>query len=182
MLRSCYAAGMTPSIPTLLTPRLILRALQADDLDAFAAMHANPEVMRTLGTGVTRSRAETWDGMARMLGQWALRGYGMFAVVESGSGRFIGRAGILHPYEWEEPELAYGFDQPYWGRGYATEAATILHRWAFLPMTMPSLVSYVLPGNQRSRRVLEKLGATNTGPVMLFGTTEAECWRHRTPG
>jgi RimJ/RimL family protein N-acetyltransferase len=173
---------MTVPIPTLLTPRLTLRALEAGDLDAFAAMHANPEVMRTLGTGVTRSRAETWDGMARMLGQWALRGYGMFAVVESSTGRFIGRAGILHPYEWEEPELAYGLDQPYWGRGYATEAAVILHRWAFLQKNLPSLVSYVVPGNERSVRVLEKLGATSVGMVTLFGTIAAERWQHRTPG
>lgn len=173
---------MTTAIPTLLTPRLTLRALRPEDLDAFAAMQANPEVMKTLGTGVTRTRAETWDGMARMLGQWALRGYGMFAVVENASGRFIGRAGILHPYEWEGPELAYGFDQPYWGRGYATEAATILHRWAFIQKQMPSLVSYVKPGNEGSRRVLEKLGASHVGMTTLFGTVEAELWQHRTPG
>jgi RimJ/RimL family protein N-acetyltransferase len=173
---------MTVAIPTLLTPRLTLRGLRAEDLDAFAAMHANPEVMKTLGTGVTRTRAETWDIMARMLGQWALRGYGMFAVVENASGRFIGRAGILHPYEWEEPELAYGLDQPYWGRGYATEAANILHRWAFFEKQMPALVSYVLPSNLASRHVLEKLGATCLGTVKLFGTIEAERWQHRTPG
>ncbi len=170
------------TIPSLLTPRLTLRALRAEDLDAFAAMQANPEVMKTLGTGVTRSRAETWDGMARMLGQWALRGYGMFAVTENATGRFIGRAGILHPYEWEGPELAYGFDQPFWGRGYATEAAVILHRWAFLQKNLPTLVSYVLPGNERSRRVLEKLGASCLGTVTLFGTIAAERWQHRTPG
>jgi len=173
---------MSTPIPTLLTPRLTLRGLQAGDLDGFAAMQANPEVMKTLGSGVPRSRAETWDGMARMLGQWALRGYGMFAVVESNTGRFMGRAGILHPYEWEEPELAYGLDQPFWGRGYATEAAVILHRWAFLQKNLTGLVSYILPGNTASRRVAEKLGATCTGRTMLFGTVEAERWQHRTPG
>jgi RimJ/RimL family protein N-acetyltransferase len=169
------------AIPTLMTPRLTLRALRADDLDAFAAMQANPEVMKTLGTGVVRSRAETWDGMARMLGQWALRGYGMFAVTENQTGRFIGRAGILHPYEWEEPELAYGLDQPYWGRGYATEAAVILHRWAFLQKYLTNLVSYVVPSNTASRNVLEKLGAELTGRMLLMGTVEAERWQHRTP-
>ncbi len=170
------------AIPTLLTPRLTLRALAADDLEAFAAMQANPNVMRTLGTGVTRSRAETWDGMARMLGQWPLRGYGMFAVVESATGRFAGRAGILHPYDWAEPELAYGLDEPFWGRGYATEAAVILHRWAFLQKELTSLVSYVMPTNTASRRVLEKLGATCTGRLTLMGTVEAERWQHRSPG
>lgn len=173
---------MSTPIPTLLTPRLTLRGLRAEDLDAFAAMQANPAVMKTLGTGVVRSRAETWDMMARMLGQWALRGYGMFAIVENGSGRFIGRAGILHPYEWEEPELAYGLDEPFWGRGYATEAGTILHRWAFLQMQLTHLASYVVPSNTASRNVLEKLGATCTGRMLLMGTVEAERWVHRSPG
>lgn len=175
-------AGMSAAIPTLLTPRLTLRALRADDLDAFAAMQANPAVMRTLGTGVTRSRAETWDGMARMLGQWSLRGYGMFAVVENSTGRFAGRAGILHPLDWEGPELAYGLDEGFWGRGYATEAAVILHRWAFLQKQLTSLVSYIMPGNTASRRVAEKLGATCTGTVTLLGTVAAERWQHRSPG
>ncbi len=173
---------MSTAIPTLLTPRLTLRGLRAEDLDAFAAMQANPAVMKTLGTGVTRNRAETWDGMARMLGQWALRGYGMFAIVATDTGRFIGRAGILHPYEWEGPELAYALDEPFWGRGYATEAATILHRWAFLQKGLTNLVSYVVPSNTASRNVLEKLGATCTGRVLLMGTVEAERWQHRSPG
>ena len=173
---------MSTPIPTLLTPRLTLRGLRAQDLDAFAAMQANPEVMKTLGAGVVRSRGETWDGMARMLGQWALRGYGMFAVVENVTGRFIGRAGILHPYEREEPELAYGLDQPFWGRGYATEAAVILHRWAFMQRHLAGLVSYVLASNTASRRVVEKLGATCTGRIVLLGSVEAERWQHRTPG
>jgi len=173
---------MSTAFPTLLTPRLTLRGLRAEDLDAFTAMHANPEVMKTLGTGVTRSRAETWDIMARMLGQWALRDYGMFAIIDNKTGRFMGRAGILHPYEWEEPELAYGLDQPFWGRGYATEAATILHRWAFLQKQLTSLVSYVMPSNTASRNVLEKLGATCTGRMLLMGTVEAERWAHRSPG
>lgn len=173
---------MTVAIPTLLTPRLSLRALQPGDLDAFAAMHANPVVMRHLGTGGTRSVAETWATMAGMLGQWALRGYGMFAVIEQASGRFAGRAGILHPYDWAEPELAYGLDEGFWGRGYATEAATILHRWAFLQRGLTNLVSYVAPANAASRRVVEKLGASCTGMVTLLGTVQAERWQHRSPG
>jgi len=169
-------------IPTLMTPRLTLRGLRADDLDAFAAMQANPEVMRYLGTGGPRTRAETWDGMARMLGQWALRGYGMFAVVENATGKWIGRVGILQPYEWEGPELAYAIDQPWWGRGYATEAANIVHRWSFFSKNLPTLVSYVYPQNLASRRVLEHLGASCAGMVTLLGTVEAERWVHRTPG
>src|ERR1700722_14615709 len=128
-ISGCYAANdpggtmTTIEIPTLRTERLVLRALRADDLEPFAAMHANPEVVRHLGSGRTRSREETWDAMARSLGQWALRGYGMFAVEDAATGRFVGRTGILHSLEWPEAELAYGLDQPYWGRGLATESA-----------------------------------------------------------
>ena len=168
-------------IPTLTTPRLILRALRAEDLDAFAAMSANPEVMRYLGTGQTRTRAETWDLMARMLGQWALRGYGVFAIVEAATGRFIGRSGILHPITWTEPELAYGLDQPYWGKGYATESTIALRHWAFATLGVARIASYIRPDNAASAALLRRMGAVRTGMIMLLGQ-EAERWEHQADG
>lgn len=165
------------AIPTLRTPRLTLRALAAADLDAFAAMQADPEVMRHLGNGGTRTREETWDGMARMLGQWPLRGYGMFALEETATGRFAGRAGILHPYSWPEPELAYGLDRPFWGQGLATEAARALLGWAFGPLGLSRLISYVRPANAGSVAVLRKLGATREAELELLGGP-AQLWVH----
>lgn len=76
----------TFEIPTLNTDRLRLRAFQATDLDAYAAMQANPEVMRYLVTGHTSTRAEVWRTMATSLGAWALRGYGMWACEKIGGG------------------------------------------------------------------------------------------------
>ena len=58
-------------IPTLTTDRLLLRAFRADDLDAFAAMRANPEVVRYLGTGRPSTPVDVWRMMAEFLGQWA---------------------------------------------------------------------------------------------------------------
>ena len=168
-------------VPTLTTPRLILRALRADDLDAFAAMNANPEVMRYLGTGQTRTRAETWDMMARMLGQWALLGYGVFAVVEAASDRFIGRSGILHPLTWPEPELAYGLDQPYWAKGYATESAIAIRDWAFATLGFSRLASFIRPDNAASAALLRRMGAVRTGVITLLGG-EAERWEHAPDG
>ena len=57
-------------IPTLTTARLRLRAFRAGDLDAYAAMQANPEVMSYLLTGNTATRAEVWRTMATFLGAW----------------------------------------------------------------------------------------------------------------
>jgi RimJ/RimL family protein N-acetyltransferase len=168
-------------IPTLTTPRLVLRALCAADLAAFAAMNANPEVMRYVGTGQIRTCQETWDAMARMLGQWALRGYGVFAVVEAATGRFVGRAGILHPLTWPEPELIYGLDRPYWGKGYATESTIALRDWAFATLGLASLASFIRPDNAASAALLRRMGAVRTGTIMLLGQ-EAERWEHQADG
>jgi RimJ/RimL family protein N-acetyltransferase len=169
----------TFEIPTLRTGRLVLRAFRAADLDAFATMGANPEVRRFLGAGTLLSRTESWGLMERVLGQWALRGYGLFAV--ESEGRCAGWTGIIHPLEWPEPELAYTLDQPFWGRGLATEAARAARDWAFARLGVSRLASFILAANARSIRVAEKLGAVHEGTVELRGF-QAEWWVHRSPG
>ena len=166
----------TFEIPTLHTDRLLLRAVHSDDIDALAAMQANPEVRRFLGDGTLLNREQAWVLMERMLGQWALRGYGVFAVDHGGS--FAGWAGVLHPLEWPEPELGYSLDQPYWGRGIATEAARAARDWAFATLGVERLASFIRPDNIRSKRVAEKLGAVREGMVELHGS-QAEWWVHR---
>ena len=166
----------TFEVPTLRTDRLTLRAFRSGDIDALAAMQANPDVRRFLGDGSILNRAQAWSLMERMLGQWALRGYGMFAVEYDGS--FAGWAGVLHPLEWPEPELGYALDQPFWGRGIATEAARAARDWAFASLDVDRLASFIRPGNAGSIRVAEKLGASCEGMVDLRGS-EAEWWVHR---
>lgn len=168
------------TIPLLLTERLRLRAIEASDLDAFAAMHANPEVMRFLGAGRPRTREETWDTMAAMRGQWALRGYGVFALERREAPGFIGRAGILHPGAWPEPELAYGLDQPWWGKGLALEAAVAIRNWAFASFPFPRMISYVRPANVRSVGILKALGARLESESELLGGP-AQIWVHPRP-
>ena len=165
-------------IPTLSTPRLILRPFHAGDWDAYAALNADPAVRMWLG-GTLLSREQTWSNMETMLGQWALRGYGMFAVEIAGV--LAGRVGILHPPDWEEPELAWTLAAAFWGAGLATEAATEARRWAFETFGWNRLVSYILPDNTRSRRVAEKLGAARDRQVWLRGYLH-DVWVHPAPG
>jgi RimJ/RimL family protein N-acetyltransferase len=129
--------------------------------------------------GTLLSRAQTWSRMETILGQWALRGYGLFAL-ELG-GRFIGRVGILHPADWVEPELAWILAASHWGNGLATEAAARARDWAFESFAPPRLVSYIMPGNRRSRRVVEKLGAVREGAIVLRGS-DTDVWVHHRPG
>ena len=104
----------------------------------------------------------------------------MFAIEETATARFAGRAGILHPYAWPDPELAYGLDRPFWGQGYATEASRALRDWAWAAIAPARLVSYVRPANAGSLGVLRKLGATLAGETEMLGAP-AQIWHHRRP-
>lgn len=163
-------------IPALRTGRLLLRAFHAGDHNEMAVMQAKHAVRRHLGDGTTMTREQTSTVMERFLGQWALRGYGLFAV--EADGRCAGWAGILHPLEWPEPELAYALDEPFWGRGLAAEAARAARDWAFATHNMDRLASFIRPENVQSIRVAQKLGAEREGTLTLRGAA-AEWWVHR---
>jgi RimJ/RimL family protein N-acetyltransferase len=170
----------TFEIPTLTTARLRLRAFRAGDLDAYAAMQANPEVMRYLVTGRTSTPVEVWRTMATVLGQWALRGYGMWAC-EKRDGTFIGSVGVFEPLDWPEPEIAYSFDEPFWRQGFATEAAGAARDWLFGHFPLPRAASFIRPANHGSKRVVEKLGAVWERVFELRGSTY-EYWVHHRGG
>jgi RimJ/RimL family protein N-acetyltransferase len=169
-------------VPRLVTGRLVLRGFTEADLDAYAAMQADPEVMRHLGVGPAagkpRTREESWTGMALLMGQWALKGYGTFAVEDRATGRFLGRAGILDLAGWPEPELAYAFARDAWGQGYATEACRAALDWAWRHMAAERIVSFIKPGNAASERVAARLGAVREGPTELLGVA-CDLWVHR---
>jgi RimJ/RimL family protein N-acetyltransferase len=165
-------------IPTLTTNRLVLRAFTAGDWDVYAAINADPAVRRWLG-GTLLSREQAWAEMESLLGQWALRGYGTFAV--EAEGRFAGRVGLLHPADFPEPELNWTLAPAFWGRGLATEAAATVRQWAFANLGRDRLVSYILPENIRSQRVAAKLCAVRDRRIVLRGFV-ADVWVHPTSG
>jgi RimJ/RimL family protein N-acetyltransferase len=156
-------------IPTLTTERLILRAFRDDDLDAYAEICADPEVMRYLGDGKTLSRAEAWRQMAFIVGHWQLRGFGLWALEETESGRFIGRAGLLQPEGWPGFEVGWTLGRASWGKGYATEAAREALRYAFEVLDRDHVISLIRPDNHPSIRVAERLGEQLEGEVEFFG-------------
>src|SRR4051812_16413878 len=117
-------------VPTIETPRLRLRLPRPSDLDRFILMYGDREVMRYVGTGQAGGREEAWRGIALMLGQWVMRGYGLFAV-EDRQGRLLGRAGLIHPEGWPGLEIGWTFLRDAWGMGYASEAALAARDDAF---------------------------------------------------
>jgi RimJ/RimL family protein N-acetyltransferase len=151
------------------TDRLHLRMFREDDLDAYAAICADPEVMRYLGDGRTLGRNEAWRQMAMILGHWQLRGYGLWAVEERATGALVGRLGFFEPEGWPGFELGWMLRRASWGRGYATEGAERALAHAFTEMGRQRLISLIRPDNRASIRVAERLGERLEGRTTLFG-------------
>ena len=155
--------------PMLETERLRLRAFREADLDAYAAICADPEVMRYLGDGRALSRADAWRQMALIIGHWTLRGYGLWAVEERATGALVGRLGFFKPEGWPGFELGWMLRRASWGRGYATEGAGRALAHAFTEMGRDHLISLIRPDNRASIRVAERLGERLERRTDLFG-------------
>ncbi|MBY3105288.1 GNAT family N-acetyltransferase [Rhizobium laguerreae] len=90
---------------------------------------------------------------------WQLFGHGALTIELGETGECVGQVGINHGPLFPEKGLGWFVYEPYEGRGYATEAALALRDWAFATLKLPSLVSYIAPGNAASVAVAERLGA-----------------------
>jgi RimJ/RimL family protein N-acetyltransferase len=154
---------------TLETERLRLRMFRTADFEAYAAICADPDVMRYLGDGKPLSKADAWRQIAMILGHWSLRGYGLWAVEERATGALVGRIGLFEPEGWPGFELGWMLRRASWGQGYAIEGARRALAHAFTEMGRDHLISLIRPANQPSIRVAEKLGETLEGRTDLFG-------------
>ena len=162
-----------------------LRGFRDSDLDAMAAMCADPDVMRYLGDGRTLDREDAWRQMAMFVGHWTLRGFGPWAVQELESGAYVGRVGLYYPEGWPGRELGWVLAREHWGKGYATEAAGAALVHAFETLGWPRTISVIYRDNARSIRVAERLGEHREGPTTIRGHTadvwviDREAWRLR---
>lgn len=153
----------------LQTERLVLRLFRESDLDAYAEMCADPEVMRYLAGGKPLSRADAWRNMAMILGHWQLRGYGLWAVEERKSGMMIGQIGCWNPEGWPGLEIGWTLRRAYWGQGFATEGAYAAIRYAFNELGQSHIISLIRPENTASIRIAERVGEHHEGIAEVMG-------------
>jgi RimJ/RimL family protein N-acetyltransferase len=168
--------------PRLETPRLILRGMEPADFDTFAAMMADPEVARFITMDQrAQDRMDAWRTMAYAMGHWLLRGFGMWAVVEKTSGRFIGRVGPNQPEGWPDREIGWALARDAWGKGYATEAAGAAMDYAFTVMRWPRAISIIHPDNTRSVAVARRLGEEKQPEPFLFKSFRLDVYARDNP-
>jgi RimJ/RimL family protein N-acetyltransferase len=153
---------------SLETERLLLRWFRESDFPEYAAICADPEVMKFL-TGSPMNEMEAWRHMASVMGHWYFRGFGVWAVEEKQSQRLVGRIGFMHPVGWPGFELGWTIARESWGKGYATEGARRALEYAFNEMDRDHVISCIAPDNVRSMRVAEKLGEKVEGQTELMG-------------
>jgi RimJ/RimL family protein N-acetyltransferase len=144
------------------TERLILRPWRAADRAAFAALNADPEVMRHFPETLTR---EQTDGMiGRIQDRFAAHGFGFGAAERKSDGALVGMVGLQRVAP-EIPcapavEVGWRLARAHWGQGYATEAARGWIDWGFATQDLPEIVAFVVPENRRSQAVMTRLVMT----------------------
>jgi ribosomal-protein-alanine N-acetyltransferase len=141
------------------TERLVLRPLEPGDLDGFAPIFADPEVMRFIGDG-TGTRDETAEWLERWIATFGEIGRGHLAVTLRDTDELIGRCGLVlrELAHGRETEISYLLGRDRWGRGYATEAARAVRDHAFDELGERRLVSLIAEGNHASEAVARRIG------------------------
>jgi [ribosomal protein S5]-alanine N-acetyltransferase len=154
-------------VDILQTARLRLRELTSADLDFVASMMGDVEVSRHYGRRFTRSQAKVW--LDHQLQRYREDGHGLWLVIDRMIGTPIGQVGLMLQElgDQELPEVGWLLHRPFWGFGYATEAASATRDAAFTRWHYAAVISLIRPENFRSRKVAERIGM-RPGRVVEF--------------
>jgi RimJ/RimL family protein N-acetyltransferase len=145
------------------TDRLVLRRWREADRDLFAAINSDPRVMEHFPALLSREQSDA--AIARIEAHFAEHEYGLWAVEIPKVAPFAGFIGLsrtrFEAHFTPCIEVGWRLAAEYWGRGYATEGAQAALDFGFVRLGLGEIVSFTVPANSRSRRVMEKLGMTH---------------------
>ena len=147
----------------LRTARLVLRQWTAQDRAPFAALNADLEVMRWFPAPLSRRES---DALAdRIEADLERDGWGLWALEQRSTGRFIGFTGLARPsfeaHFTPTVEIGWRLARSAWGSGFATEAARAVTAFAFDDLQLDGLVAFTAEGNAPSRAVMHRLGMSH---------------------
>jgi RimJ/RimL family protein N-acetyltransferase len=153
---------MSGVVTSLTTDRLTLRRWRDSDLEPFAALNADPEVMRYMRGPLDRAESDAF--VERIEARFDEHGFGLWAVEVRDRQEFIGFTGLAWQ-TYEAPftpavEVGWRLARAAWGQGYATEAARAALDHGFGPGDLAEIVSVTTVSNERSQAVMRRLGMT----------------------
>jgi RimJ/RimL family protein N-acetyltransferase len=162
-------------VARITTERLVLRAFTTEDVEPMYRILGGAGVLRYFPKSDPPSRDRVREVILGQRSHWKERGYGLWAVEARSTGELMGRSGLQYLPATDEVEVDFILGSAHWGQGFATEAGRAGLRYGFAEIGLESVVGIVHPENAASRRVLEKLGMTLTGPAEYFGMA---CYRY----
>jgi RimJ/RimL family protein N-acetyltransferase len=144
----------------LATDRLVLRRWRDGDREPFAHLNADPQVMEHFPSPLSHDESDAFVDRIELA--FEERGYGLWAIEVPGQFELIGYVGLAAPrfeaHFTPAVEIGWRLARPYWGRGFATEAARAAVADGFQRVGLAEIVSFTVPANVRSRSVMERLG------------------------
>ena len=140
--------------------RLLLRPWRDSDLEPFAALNADPVVMEHFPRPLDRAESDAF--VARIRAHFDRHGFGFWAVEAPGVAELVGLVGLAVPTFQAHftpcVEVGWRLARPFWGKGFASEAATASLRFGFERLGLDEIVAFTVPANVRSRAVMERIG------------------------
>jgi RimJ/RimL family protein N-acetyltransferase len=148
------------NVDSIQTERLSLGRIRPEDVEDMVAMHQDDVFVEVFGHRSTPEHVRTFT--AKQIEGWDRLGFSLWTIRDRETGAFIGRGGLrsVRIEGVEEVELGYGLRPEWWDRGIATEMSRTALEVGFERLGLQSVVAFTMPGNVRSRHVMEKLGMT----------------------
>jgi RimJ/RimL family protein N-acetyltransferase len=168
---------MNAEFPSIQTTHLTLRPLEPNDAGVLHWIYQSEGVLRYFPNPVPPPLEKVQRFIAGQQVHWEKHGYGDWGVVPDGESEIIGWAGLQFLPELDETEVGFLLDRPFWGKGYATEAALASLQFGFERFGLDHIIALVHPENLASRRVIEKCGMSYIETLSLWGI---ELMRYRT--
>jgi ribosomal-protein-alanine N-acetyltransferase len=157
------------TIPTLQTLHLTLVPIQPEDTAALHRVYQTDGVLRYFPNPVPPPLEKVQRFVTFQQDHWEKYGYGNWGIRLAGEKDLIGWAGLQFLPELNDTEVGFLLDKPFWGKGYATEAARASLQFGFEHFDFQHIIALVHPENLASRRVIEKCGLTYVETIHLWG-------------
>lgn len=154
--------------PELETPRLSLRRFAFDDAPSVVELLTQPSFLQNIGDRGVRDVADAHRYLREgPMAMYEKHGFGLWRVARREDDTFVGMCGLLKRDALPDVDVGYAFLPPFWGQGYAFEAAKAVLELGVERFGLTRIVGVVSEHNAGSIRVLEKLGMRFEGHVSL---------------